>query len=159
MNATRTSQDAARLAIAIGRINRRIRSSEDGMTHGQLSVLSTIVRWGPLRPGDIARREHLAPPSVTRLVADLESRELVRREADPLDRRSFFVLGTPQGEQAIMRARAERARNGSECSWPLWTTTSMPPSSPLSTRWSTSPSRAEDESLKTAFTSRTPGVL
>jgi len=109
MNATRTSQDAARLAIAIGRINRRIRSSEDGMTHGQLSVLSTIVRWGPLRPGDIARREHLAPPSVTRLVADLESRELVRREADPLDRRSFFVLGTPQGEQAIMRARAERA--------------------------------------------------
>jgi DNA-binding MarR family transcriptional regulator len=109
MNGTRASQDAARLAIAIGRINRRIRSSEDGMTHGQLSVLSTVVRRGPLRPGDIARREHLAPPSVTRLVADLESRGLVRRESDPLDGRSFFVLGTPQGEDAVMRARAERA--------------------------------------------------
>jgi DNA-binding MarR family transcriptional regulator len=109
MNGTRASQDAARLAIAIGRINRRIRSSEDAMTHGQLSVLSTVVRRGPLRPGDIARREHLAPPSVTRLVADLESRGLVRRESDPLDGRSFFVLGTPQGEEAVMRARAERA--------------------------------------------------
>jgi DNA-binding MarR family transcriptional regulator len=109
MKATRTSQDAARLAIAIGRINRRIRASEDGMTHGQLSVLSTIVRRGPLRPGEIARREHLAPPSVTRLVADLESQGLVKREPDPDDRRSFFVLGTPQGEQAVLRARAERA--------------------------------------------------
>jgi DNA-binding MarR family transcriptional regulator len=109
MNATRASQDAARLAIAIGRINRRIRASEDGMTHGQLSVLSTVVRRGPLRPSDIARREHLAPPSVTRLVADLESRGLVRREPDPVDRRSFFVLGTPQGEEAVLRARAERA--------------------------------------------------
>jgi DNA-binding MarR family transcriptional regulator len=109
MNAARTSQDAARLAIAIGRINRRIRPPEDGMTHGQLSVLSTVVRRGPLRPSDIARREHLAPPSVTRLVADLESRGLITREPDPLDRRSFFVHGTPQGQQAVLRARAERA--------------------------------------------------
>jgi DNA-binding MarR family transcriptional regulator len=108
MDATGPSQDA-RLAIAIGRINRRIRPSEDSMTHGQLSVLSTIVRRGPLRPGEIARREHLAPPSVTRLVTDLESHGLVRREPDPVDRRSFFVLGTPQGEQAVLRARAERA--------------------------------------------------
>lgn len=102
--------DDARLAVAIGRINRRIRSDGDGLTLGQLSALSTIARRGPIRPGDIARAERLAPPSVTRLVADLERRGLVAREQDAADRRAFFVTATPDGEAAVLRARAERAR-------------------------------------------------
>ncbi|MDL9978383.1 MarR family winged helix-turn-helix transcriptional regulator [Microbacterium sp. ASV49] len=101
--------DAARLAIAVGRINRRIRPSGDGLTQGQLSALSTIVRRGPLRPGDIARIESTAPPTVTRLVAELERLGLVERVPDAADRRSLFVHGTVLGEQAILRARAERA--------------------------------------------------
>jgi DNA-binding MarR family transcriptional regulator len=109
MTGTPDRHDAARLAIAIGRINRRIRPSGDGLTQGQLSALSTIVRRGPLRPGDIARIETIAPPTVTRVVTDLERRGLVQREPDAADRRSFFVHGTPQGEQAILRARTERA--------------------------------------------------
>jgi DNA-binding MarR family transcriptional regulator len=108
MSATH-DQDAARLAMAIGRINRRIRPSADGLTHGQLSALSTIVRRGPLRPGEIARLETVAPPTVTRLVAGLERLGLVERVPDPADGRSFWVHGTPRGEQAVLRARAERA--------------------------------------------------
>lgn len=106
---TAAPDEAARLAIAVGRINRRIRPAEDALSHGQLSALSTIVRCGPVRPADIARLERMAAPVVTRLVADLERRGLVRREPDAADRRSFFVHGTSHGEQAILRARAERA--------------------------------------------------
>jgi len=110
MTQTHTGHDdAARLAVAIGRINRRIRPSGDGLSQGQLSALSSIVRRGPLRPSDVARMETMAPPSVTRLVADLEQRGLVRREPDAEDRRSCFVHGTAAGEQAVLRARSERA--------------------------------------------------
>ena len=45
---------AGRLALAVGRFNRRIRSSTGGLSHGQLSALSTIVRRGPMRPTELA---------------------------------------------------------------------------------------------------------
>ncbi len=102
--------DAARLALVIGRINRRIRPADGALTVGQLSALSTILRRGPLRPGDLGRLESVAAPVVTRLIAGLERRGLVRKEADPDDRRSFFVSATAAGEQAVRHARGERAR-------------------------------------------------
>lgn len=101
---------AARLALAIGRINRRIRPVGAGLTLAQLSALSSIVRKGPLRPGDLARIEAIGAPSATRVVADLESRGLVQREADPADGRSSLVSSTSAGEEAVLRARAERAK-------------------------------------------------
>ncbi|GAA2250331.1 MarR family transcriptional regulator [Herbiconiux moechotypicola] len=99
---------AARLAFALGRFNRRIRAASE-LTPGQISALSTIVTGGPIRPGDLARAERVAAPTVTRLLADLESRALVARQPDPDDGRSFFILSTPAGVDAILRARAERA--------------------------------------------------
>jgi DNA-binding MarR family transcriptional regulator len=100
---------AARLAIAIGRLNRIVRPSSSGLSHGMLSLLSTIVRQGPLRPSDLARIEVVAPPTITRAIADLEGRGLVERRADPDDGRAFFVTATEAGEQAVLNARAERA--------------------------------------------------
>src|SRR6478609_937925 len=85
---------AGRLALAVGRLNRRIRSATGGLSHGQLSALSTIVRHGPLRPSEVAGIEHVAAPTVTRLVGGLESRGLVERAPDPDDGRSFFVSAT-----------------------------------------------------------------
>lgn len=100
---------AGRLAVAVGRINRRIRPAGDGLSHGLLSALSTIVRTGPLRPGDLARTEVVAAPSMTRAIADLESRSLVTRSPDPADGRSFFLTATDAGVEAVLRARSERA--------------------------------------------------
>ena len=48
-------------------------------------------------------------PTVTRLLADLETRGLVTRSSDPDDGRSFFVSATEPGAEAISRARTERA--------------------------------------------------
>jgi len=100
---------ATRFAVAIGRINRRIRPTHDGISHGLVSALGSIVRVGEIRPGDLARLESVAAPTMTRLVADLEARGLVTRRPDPNDGRSFFVVATPAGVNAIRRARFERA--------------------------------------------------
>jgi DNA-binding MarR family transcriptional regulator len=101
---------AASLAVAVGRINRRIRPQGAGLSQGQLSALSTILRKGPLRPGDLARIETIGAPSVTRLIADLQDRGLVERRPDPDDGRSCLVSATAVGEAAVLRAREERAR-------------------------------------------------
>jgi DNA-binding MarR family transcriptional regulator len=102
---------AARLALSVGRLNRRIRANSDALTPGQISALSTIVRCGPIRPGDLARVERVAAPTITRLLADLESKQLVTRTADPDDGRSFFVESTDAGANAILQARTERAEH------------------------------------------------
>jgi DNA-binding MarR family transcriptional regulator len=101
---------AGRLALAVGRLNRRIRSSTGGLSHGQLSALSTIVRNGPLRPSEIAAIEVVAAPTITRVVSDLEGRGLVARHPDPEDGRSLFVSGTETGIELLLRARSDRAR-------------------------------------------------
>lgn len=100
---------AARLAFAVGRINRRIRPAADGLSLGLLSALSTVVRQGPLRPSELARIEGVAAPSATRAVSELETRGLVERSPDPADGRAFFVSPTEAGKAAVLHARAERA--------------------------------------------------
>ncbi len=108
---TATDDDlAGRLALAAGRLNRRIRSSTGGLSHGQLSALSTIVRRGPLRPSEIAAIEVVAAPTITRVVSDLEARGLVTRTPDPADGRSCFVAGTEAGVELLQEARSDRAR-------------------------------------------------
>ena len=101
---------SGRLALAVGRLNRRIRSSTGGLSHGQLSALSTIVRSGPLRPSELAAIEVAAAPTITRIVAELEARGLVQRTPDEQDRRSLFVSGTDSGAALLLAARSDRAR-------------------------------------------------
>jgi DNA-binding MarR family transcriptional regulator len=98
-----------RLAVAIGRINRRIRPTRDGISHGLVSALGSVVRVGEIRPGDLARMESVAAPTMTRIVTDLESKGLVTRRPDPSDGRSFFVMATDAGVDVMRRARFERA--------------------------------------------------
>jgi DNA-binding MarR family transcriptional regulator len=106
---TNLDEISARLALAVGRINRRIRSSRDGLSHGLVSSLSSIVRIGPLRPGELGRLEAVAAPTITRVVGDLERRGLIERTPDPSDGRSFLISATPEGVDVVLRARSERA--------------------------------------------------
>jgi DNA-binding MarR family transcriptional regulator len=100
---------AGRLALAIGRINRRIRPESGGLSHGLLSALASVVRSGPIRPGDLAELEVVSAPTLTRLIADLEGRGLIKREVDTADRRSFFLEATATGLDLVLQARSERA--------------------------------------------------
>src|SRR5690625_2586540 len=65
---------ATRLRMTILRAGRRLRVESAGsLSEGQLSVLSILFTYGPLSPGELAEREHVRPPSMTRTVQFLES--------------------------------------------------------------------------------------
>ena len=77
-------------------------------TFSQLSALAVIEMYGPILLGDLAARERVQPPTVTRLVANLEGRGLVVRAGDPLDKRMFRVAITTAGERVLAKSRERR---------------------------------------------------
>ncbi|MCM3520311.1 MarR family winged helix-turn-helix transcriptional regulator [Curtobacterium sp. P97] len=99
---------AARLAAAVGRINRRARTDSAALGYGLVSALATIQAEGPLRPGDLSRIEVVTKPTMTRILTELEQRGFIEREADPRDGRAFMVSATPAGVAAVERARSDR---------------------------------------------------
>ncbi|WIB59337.1 MarR family transcriptional regulator [Curtobacterium sp. MCLR17_007] len=105
---TDRTEIAARLAGAVGRINRRARSDSASLGYGIVSALATIQREGPLRPGDLSRLEVVTKPTMTRILTELEQRGLIAREADPTDGRAFKVSITDAGVTAVEDARSQR---------------------------------------------------
>jgi DNA-binding MarR family transcriptional regulator len=100
----------ARLALVVGRLNRRLALAPGGLSHGLLTALASVAKQGPLRLAELAQLEGISPPGATRVVAELESRGLVARSVDPDDGRAFRIQVTPAGNDAILVARAARAQ-------------------------------------------------
>ena len=61
-----------------------------------------------LRLKEVAERLHIAPRSATEVIDQLEAKELVRRTADPVDRRATLVRLTDSGQRLSERVRAAR---------------------------------------------------
>lgn len=101
---------APALRMAVARLARRLRLEDagSGTTFSQLSALAVIEMYGPILLGDLAARERVQPPTVTRLVANLEGRGLVVRAGDPLDKRMFRVAITTAGERVLAKSRERR---------------------------------------------------
>jgi DNA-binding MarR family transcriptional regulator len=100
--------DVARLRVAIARLSRRLRKHElAGLTPTKLSALATVWQAGPLRLGDLAAAERIAPSTLTRLVSALEESGYVRRCAVPGDARASTLAITPQGREVLERIRQE----------------------------------------------------
>jgi len=102
--------DAAELTVRLRqgtlRLARRLRQEADpDFGQSLVSALATIDRHGPLTLGELADREHLAPPSITKLVNRLESEGLVRRGPHPDDGRAVSVTVTKAGATRVARAR------------------------------------------------------
>jgi DNA-binding MarR family transcriptional regulator len=108
--ATQSVSDAARLSLALSRISRWIRRQQTlPLGHGALSALATISREGPLRLGDLAAREGLAAPSLSRIIAVLVVEGYVDRRPDHEDGRSWLVSITATGDQLLAQLRASSA--------------------------------------------------
>ncbi|HEX4092388.1 MAG TPA: MarR family transcriptional regulator [Trebonia sp.] len=102
--------DVTRLRVALARLSRRLRRHElAGLTPTQLAALSTVEQVGPLRLGDLAAAEGIAPSTLTRLVAVLEELGYVRRDADPKDARASTLAITGLGHETLERLRAENS--------------------------------------------------
>jgi DNA-binding MarR family transcriptional regulator len=99
---------ATRLRLAVGRLNRRIRLATNDIPPLQFSALATLDKHGPLRSGELAQREAVTAPTMTRVLAALAERGLVTRESDPTDARSVRVSLSPAGIEALTRIRSER---------------------------------------------------
>ena len=98
----------ARLRVAIARLSRRLRRHElAGLTPTQLSALATVERAGPLRLGDLAAAEGIAPSTLTRLVTALEERGYVDRCPVPGDARASTLAIAPPGRAVLERIRQE----------------------------------------------------
>jgi DNA-binding MarR family transcriptional regulator len=100
--------DAARLRAAVLRLSRRLRKHDlAGLTPSQLSTLSSVGQSGPVRLGDLAAAERIAPSTLTRLVNVLEDRGYLLRQPAPDDARAYLVTVTAAGHDALERIRAE----------------------------------------------------
>jgi DNA-binding MarR family transcriptional regulator len=100
---------ATRLRLAIARSARRLRqASGTGLSPSLTAALSTVECHGPLTPSELAARERVARPTVTRLAIRLEELGLVARAADPVDRRSSLITVTPAGRALLATARTRK---------------------------------------------------
>jgi DNA-binding MarR family transcriptional regulator len=107
---------ADRLHSAAVHLLRRVRVEDAaaGVTAPRLSALSVIVFRGPLTLSELAAAEQVRPPTITRLVQELERDGLVERLADPADRRVARVRATPRGRRLLDEGRARRVRHLAE---------------------------------------------
>ena len=98
------------LRSAVMRLSRRLRHQrvDESLSPAEMSVLGTLARCGSATPGELARKEHVQPPSMTRIVAMLEAKGLVRRDPHPDDRRQVVVRQTEQAEAMLYESRRKR---------------------------------------------------
>jgi DNA-binding MarR family transcriptional regulator len=100
---------AVRLRLAVTRTARRLRQEASaGLSPSQGAMLATIERHGPLTPSELAQRERVQRPTVTRMLARLEADGIVQRAADPADGRSFLVSLTPAGRELLVEVRGRK---------------------------------------------------
>ena len=102
-------QEIARLRVAIGRLHRRmVQRTSGNLTFSQTSALVAVEKVGPIRLGELAARERVAAPSMTRTVSGLVEAGLLNRAGDPQDGRSFLLSITDLGRTFIEGLRTER---------------------------------------------------
>ncbi|MEN3282412.1 MAG: hypothetical protein V7607_3552 [Solirubrobacteraceae bacterium] len=109
MRTTTQADLAVRLRLAIARTARRLRQEAgEELSPSQTAALATIDRHGPLTPSELATRERIQRPTVTRIVARLEEGGLVQRTRDPQDGRSSLVALTAEGHELLARGRKRK---------------------------------------------------
>jgi len=114
MDGVTTFQDsqAQKLREAIRPLVRRFSLAERadvsccGMTVAQAATLEALTD-GALRLSDLGKRLGIAPSTLTRNLARLEERGLIRKEADPIDRRAQLVALTDAGFDAASEVRRQ----------------------------------------------------
>lgn len=101
---------ADRLHSAAIHLLRRLRREDEasGISAAKLSALSVIVFGGPLTVSGLAAAEHVTPPTVSRLLTQLERAGLVRREPGRDDRRVVWIHATEKGKQLMEEGRHRR---------------------------------------------------
>ena len=106
---------ATAMRISISRLARRLRverlglgGTETVLSDIQLAALAALERHDSMTPGELAEHEKVQPPSMTRVIAVLEERGLVRRAPHTTDRRQVVLTVTADGRDLVQRVRRRR---------------------------------------------------
>src|SRR5438034_11817857 len=105
----RVSDVADRLHSAAIHLLRRARRTDPltGVSPAQLSALSVLMS-GPKTLGDLAAAEQVRPPTMSRLVSEMERSGVARKRTDRDDARVVRIHATAKGLRALDRGRAMR---------------------------------------------------
>ena len=100
---------ASRLRLALVPLSRRLRQQNGpDLTASQASALGSIAKHGPLTVGELAERERVTSPMITKIAKNLEEAGLVTRSPDPTDRRVTRLALTAQGSKRLERNRTRK---------------------------------------------------
>lgn len=94
-------------AIRLTRTLRAHRRSES-LTGPEVSALAVIVHAGRIAARDLAALEEVTPATISRLVAAMEAKDLVRRTPDKRDSRVQWISATPLGVRSIRAGHDRR---------------------------------------------------
>jgi DNA-binding MarR family transcriptional regulator len=98
---------ASRVRMVVMRLHRRLRQHNvGGLTPSQTSALASISRLGAPTLGELALTESVQPPSMTRIVANLEEAGYVKRVVDQADRRVARVTLLASGRKVLQQNRS-----------------------------------------------------
>ncbi|GCD92012.1 MarR family winged helix-turn-helix transcriptional regulator [Nocardioides sp. LS1] len=102
---------ASELRLSVMRLRRRLaneRHPDNELSLNQMAVLGALYRAGDLTIGELAGRERVQPPSMTRTVNCLEGDGYVARRPHETDGRQVLVTLTDSGRATVLADRARR---------------------------------------------------
>src|ERR1700710_1678143 len=101
------SEVASSVRLSITRLGRILRQQDGGdLTPSTTSALAMLNRHGPMTLGELAAREHVAAPTVPRIVEKLQQAGLVTRTQSESDGRVAYVEVTEEGRRLILDVRS-----------------------------------------------------
>src|SRR4051794_15765900 len=103
------AETVERLRLVVARLARLLRQQDDsGLGPTLTAALSTVAKHGPLTLGDLAARERVAPPTITKVVDKMEAAGYVERRQHTVDRRVSLVAVTELGTSTLAALRDRR---------------------------------------------------
>ncbi|HVP75129.1 MAG TPA: MarR family transcriptional regulator [Gaiellaceae bacterium] len=107
---TDTMAVAEALRPTLMRISRELRreARSVGVSPEQVSLLVAIKVEPGIGVGELAARERISPPAMTKHVDRLERDGLVARTPSPADRRRVGLALTDEGQRLLRRVRSRR---------------------------------------------------
>lgn len=102
---------APSLRVAVMRLRRRLASERDphnDLSLSAMAVLGGLFKEGEMTLGQLADREKVQPPSMTRTVNCLEEGGYVTRRPSETDKRVVLVSITDHGRETVTADRARR---------------------------------------------------
>jgi DNA-binding MarR family transcriptional regulator len=104
-----STEVANQIRVVVGRLVRRLRvvRAPDELTLSEESVLSRLDRYGPLSGAELAEQEKVKPQAISAILAKLDGRALIVREADATDGRRTLISPTPEGRRLLVSKRSQ----------------------------------------------------